>query len=665
MRPELPILLALISRPALAGDEEQEEVIIEGERPVEAATSRSLDRAEIETLPARSADDLLRAMPGMHLSAHGGHGKAYQYFLRGFDAVHGADVAVSLEGVPLNEVSNVHGHGYLDLHFLPSILVRGLDLHPGTWRAEVGDFAVAGSADLRLGLEEEGAALTLGGGTDRSASATASWRPEGQDPGTFLVADLELGEGVGEARDWRQLRAGAGLAGSLGAAEARAFVLAYDGRFASPGVLREDDLLAGEVDFYDAYPGSGGGRSQRALGVAALSGGDTTLGWRFTAWSGLRALRLDQNFTGWYADSEHGDGSRQIHRAWSSGARLRGVWVASESLTLRGGLDGRGERFAQSEEGVTTTYETWETRVAATGRQADLGVWVDGAWRPTPGIRVEPGLRADLLLVRYTPSLVDGAPVVDASDALAWAPALAPKLAVALRPEARVSGFLALGRGFRSPEASGTEPGEVAPVSFVDAGEIGLRARPVAGLELRAAGFGTRISDEIVFDHAAARFLATGRTRRLGIDTGASWRPVERLLLDGAFTWSDGVYVETGTPIPYAPRLQGALGVSTSELPLGPVALTGGLRGWVLGPRPLPGGFSSDPGGALDLTAHADWRRWTLSIDIDNVLGAERKDGEFFFPSRWDPAEPLSELPVRHFTAGEARALRLAVGWRS
>jgi outer membrane receptor protein involved in Fe transport len=627
------------------------EVVVEARRREGSATDRTLDRAAIEAMPGRSADDLLRAMPGMHISAHGGHGKAYQFFLRGFDAVHGSDIAVSLEGVPLNEVSNVHGHGYLDLHFIPPILVRGLTLSPGTWRADVGDFAVAGSADLSLGLEEAGGQAWIGGGTDRSGTGTLAWRPARSRPGTFLVADVDLGQGVGEARAWRQARAGAGWQGSLGELETRAYLLAYDGVFESPGVLREDDLAAGAVDFTDAYPGAGGGASRRLLGTAIASGGDRLL-WRLSLYGGWRELRLVQNYTGYYGDTEHGDGSAQSHAAGLAGARLEGGWAGPAGLALKGGLDGRGDLFTQTEEGVLPDGEVWERRFETEARQADLGVWLAAPWSPVGWLRLEPGLRAELLLVKPEA----------AADGLAWAPVLAPKAALSLSPDGPVTGFASYGRGFRSPEARGTEAGEVAPVALSDSGELGARARPTDWLELRAAGFATLISDEILFDHAAARFLATGGTRRLGIDSGATLRPIEPLRVEADLTWSEGSYVATDEPIPYAPRLLVVGGVYTDHLPAGPLRLTLGLRGWLLGPRPLPGGFSSHRTGVLDLSTRTDWQRWSLDLDVDNVLGTDWKDGEFIFPSHWDLPEPRSELPARQFTAGAPRVARLSMG---
>ena len=41
--------------------------VVEEQRPKDSASSSSLDRAALEALPERSADDLLRAMPGLHL----------------------------------------------------------------------------------------------------------------------------------------------------------------------------------------------------------------------------------------------------------------------------------------------------------------------------------------------------------------------------------------------------------------------------------------------------------------------------------------------------------------------------------------------------------------------------------------------------------------------
>src|SRR6185437_7869741 len=49
-----------------------------------------------------SAQDLMRLVPGLSLMQHQGGGIADHIFFRGFDADHGTDVGVSVDGMPLN-----------------------------------------------------------------------------------------------------------------------------------------------------------------------------------------------------------------------------------------------------------------------------------------------------------------------------------------------------------------------------------------------------------------------------------------------------------------------------------------------------------------------------------------------------------------------------------
>jgi hypothetical protein len=53
--------------------------------------------------------------------------KAEQIFLRGFDIDHGTDIAISVDGMPVNMVSHAHGQGYADLHFVIPETVEKID----------------------------------------------------------------------------------------------------------------------------------------------------------------------------------------------------------------------------------------------------------------------------------------------------------------------------------------------------------------------------------------------------------------------------------------------------------------------------------------------------------------------------------------------------------
>lgn len=632
---------------ALAQDDE---IIVEGERSDTATSTTHLDRVAVESFPARSTDALLRAMPGLHQSAHGGHGKAYQYFVRGFDAVHGADLAVSLEGIPLNEVSNIHGHGYLDLHFVPSELVSGLDLVKGPGSPRVGDFGVAASADLGLGLSQEGLLVQVGGGTDLSAEATVAWRPHRSSAGNFALAQVEGGEGVGDSRAWRQAHLAAGGERWLGETHARTFALAYEGRFESPGVIREDDL--DEIGFYGAYPESGGGRSRRlVLGVLAVRGQESG-GWEVLAHGGARQLELRRNFTGYAQHPEHSDGVLQEHQALTSGLRARAWHRPVQALELRSGLDLRVDWIDQREAGIEPDGSEWEERIAAKATQVDGGLWGGVAWRPSSWLLLEPGLRADVVAIELS-----------SEEASSWAPVACPRVLVVVDPHSALTAHASWGRGFRSPEVRSIGDGDRAPVSLADTAEVGLRWRPPSGAQVGLVGFHTAVSNELIFDHTAARFLASGSTRRLGGELVGSMPLRSWLRAEGELSWADGRYVATGEAIPFASRWLGSVGLfAQDEGRQG--RFSAGLRTWVLGPRPLPEGFYSHPSAVVDLVAHAEHQGWVVDLSVDNALGSHWRDGEFVYASSFDPDSTASELPALHITAGEPSALRLALGRR-
>ena len=125
-------------------------------RPARGASELTLDREVLDAAPRQGAVDLLRLVPGLVASRHGGEGKAQQLFLRGFDALHGQDVELDVGGLPVNEVSHIHALGYADVNFLIPEVVRELRVTEGSYRAAQGDFAVAGTVRFELGLEEPG-----------------------------------------------------------------------------------------------------------------------------------------------------------------------------------------------------------------------------------------------------------------------------------------------------------------------------------------------------------------------------------------------------------------------------------------------------------------------------------------------------------------------------
>lgn len=662
--------MALEQTAAADGDDPAPvEVQVEDDPPRPPPGATALDAGDVQAFPATSPDQLLQAQPGLHLSAHGGRGKAFQLFFRGFDAAHGADIAVDVEGVPLNEPGNIHGHGYLDLNVVPLALVEGFSVRPGAGSASDGDLTIAASAQVDLGLADPGLVVAVDGGTDLTGSLGLAWRPPGAGSHSFVVADVAGGRGAGDARSFAQTHAALGWGTVGGLWELRAWLLGLHAGFDSPGVVREEDVEAGTIDLLGSYDGfDGGGRSQRLLG--AVAGGVNGETWRSkaTLWAGARSLDLYQDFTGFLRDPVDGDGTWQAQRTLQAGGLLDLRWLGPVPLLgLAGGLEARADRLDQEEREVLGDRTPGASLVAAELAHQETAAWAEAALGLPERVEVEPGVRAVLFRQTSLETVVAGQPVPSPELSVAWTPAVLPKLAVMAWPGGGWRLLAEGARGYRSAEPRGVPDGTFAPLVLADhvQGGAGLGG---ARFDLSLVAFWVRVDDELVFDHTAGRFLSSGSTRRLGAELASEVELVDPVHLALELTWADGRYRATGDPIPYAPRLLAGAALVAQELPLAGGTVVGSLRLRLLGPRPLTQGFQSRPTVLSDLGG--SWARghWELGLRVENPTVVSQVDGEFVFASCWDPdqaaAGACSDVPALHLTAADPLSAHVSIAFR-
>ncbi len=108
-----------------------------------------LAKVDTRLRPVQSSQELLPLVPGLVIAQHAGGGKAEQIFLRGFDIDHGTDIAIQVDGMPVNMVSHAHGQGYADLHFVIPELVESIDFGKGPYAVDQGNFATSGYVGFR------------------------------------------------------------------------------------------------------------------------------------------------------------------------------------------------------------------------------------------------------------------------------------------------------------------------------------------------------------------------------------------------------------------------------------------------------------------------------------------------------------------------------------
>lgn len=160
-----------------------EDIIIFGraERQIGVAAASSegaVGGADLSVRPILRVAELLEVVPGLIAGQNSGSGKANQYFLRGINLDHGTDFTTYFDDVPLNFRSHGHGQGYLDVNGIIPETVTNIDYRKGPYRADFGDFALAGAAilttvdkyDAPFALAEYGAygwrRFVAGGSTD-------------------------------------------------------------------------------------------------------------------------------------------------------------------------------------------------------------------------------------------------------------------------------------------------------------------------------------------------------------------------------------------------------------------------------------------------------------------------------------------------------------------
>src|SRR5258706_6807445 len=90
---------------------------------------------ELALAPAYRPGQLLETVPGLQVTSHSGEGKANQYLMRGYNLDHGTDLAVVIDGMPVNNPTHAHGQGYTDLNFMISELATNIEVTKGTYYA--------------------------------------------------------------------------------------------------------------------------------------------------------------------------------------------------------------------------------------------------------------------------------------------------------------------------------------------------------------------------------------------------------------------------------------------------------------------------------------------------------------------------------------------------
>ncbi|MGF1467389.1 MAG: TonB-dependent receptor domain-containing protein [Sandaracinaceae bacterium] len=663
-----------------------------------AASDRDVEIGELSRVPRDNAQNILTLYPGLLISQTQNEGHAASIFLRGFDAEEGEDLEILLEGIPLNEPSQAHGHGYADTLVIIPELVQAVRVVAGPFDPSQGDFAVAGTADFRLGVPERGVHGTVGFGSYAQRRLSLVWGPEGQSEGTVAGFRYEASNGWGTNRAYSNIAATGQYEGRVsGNLNLRLLAFGGGASWGQAGLIREDDFESQALpcaptqfeQFYCTYDPRQGGSAARAGGALELIWREGPSRVALQIFGMGRSARFLENFTGFLTDPrqdgglQRGDLTDQRYDAVTIGMRgsyRRRFSVFGEVQQIELGVYVRQD-FADtvldrildpSLPGPPAAYATdfdRNVRVLNAAAYARLDA------RFTDWLGVMGGVRVDgfsfRVLDRNTPALDEVAgPLLGRQATDAFGVLVQPRGTVRVDIVDGLRWSTSVGLGARSSDAAALSDDELAPFAEVIAMETGLTWRigeqDTDGIFLTggAVAFFTRVSQDLIFDATAGRNTVTGPSHRTGATVDGRIRVGRWFDSQLAITYTRGhlppvnagVFdLFAGPRLPFIPEWLVRSDTSLSHtLEIGGEPFTGSvaLGALFLGPRPLPLNEFSSPWFVLDAAASVRWRWFEVGVQAQNFLDLRYRSAEFNYVSNFrDPGSPPSMMAARHFAA--------------
>ena len=638
-------------------------------RPLSAASSVQLRGPRLRLSPFRGTDDLLNAAPGFYAVKHGGGGKAAQYFLRGFDADHGTDVAFRIDGVPENHVSHGHGQGFTNLNWVIPETIDQVRVRKGPYFADAGDFATAGVVDMELRDGKAPSFVSGGAGTFGTLRGVALLSPQLDDLEPLLAAEVVRAAGFfdideellrvnGLARVGRRLGHRAVLTTTLHT---------HVSDWRAPGQIPLREVRAGRLSRFGSLDENEGGQSARHALTARLRAepaDEDGEGYDLRAYAVASRLSLYSNFTFLSRDTVDGDMIRQSDSRSVLG--LDGRYVLKRRVgpfALRSllGLQLRRDRIDNTLADAPARQIDGQ-RVDAAIDQSTLGLFAEQRASYHHYLRVTLGLRGDVMSFAVDDRLGAGDDATSTGEESSSR--ASPKAGLVVTPLSDpewLALFFNLGYGFHSNDARGVVPGSGPPVTAMTPAlgyEVGARARLLDRLSLTGVAFLLDLDSELIWVGDEGNTEAGARTRRMGLEAELELEALRwlDLVVDATLVEARLRDAPGGEDaIPLAPRLllQAAAWIHHRRS-----GLSGRLGATHVGDRPATEdefltakGFTR-----LDVTVRYDHERFALALSASHLLSTAWRPAQFATPSRREGeaagsvnqnrAPPASESPA-------------------
>jgi outer membrane receptor protein involved in Fe transport len=681
------------------------EYLVQADRSFSAASSRAVREFDVKIRPTRSAQDLLALAPGLVIAQHAGGGKAEQIFLRGFDADHGTDVALSVDGMPVNMVSHGHGQGYADLHFVIPEVIENIDVLKGPYFAEFGNLATAGAVAMRTREHIDENMISVERGAFETSKITTLYQipTSGYHNNAYLAGQFYRTDGpVISAQGFHRFNLFGKFHSHLSetaklSVDLSGFSSAWDASGQIPQRAIDSGLI-GRFGAIDDFEGGATGRQNVKLAYEA-SGSDNG-NFLLRGYASRYNFKLFSNFTFFLTDPINGDmieqtDSRQILGLNGRYRTLHQIGGFQATATFGGGYRADDIEVALWN---SPNRRRLASLVDAKILERNLFLWAQEEIVFSEKLRLQLGLRGDYFTFDVTDRLENqpGAKLPHASG-YAQQTIVSPKANLVISPNRSLDVFANFGTGFHSNDArnividervrllekqfrrEGMSEEQITAAlvaqNFVPAhrqtgtlpravgAEVGFRIRVAERLNFAAAAWWLDLDREFVYVGDAGTTELSGRTRRYGVDLEGRAAILSWLYGDVDVNISTGEArdePDDANEIPLAPRLTSTAGLTVRH----PAGYEGSLRYRHIGERPANEDNSVRAKGYTVFDASASYRfnkKYRINFVVENLFNTDWNEAQFDTESKLrGEAESVSEI---HFTPGNSRNLRVGLSY--
>ncbi|HLX12785.1 MAG TPA: TonB-dependent receptor [Bacteroidota bacterium] len=495
------------------------------------STTIEISPAVIQRTVPTDSWDLLRQTAGLEVHEQGqGPGFASDLSIRGFSSDHSTDVALMIDGIPINEPVNGHAEGYNDFSLLFPEMIKNIEIIKGPVSPLYGNFATSGAVSVTTLDRYSGLRASLSGGSyDHLGGTVLTGFDDGSTSGIFGIRGVhdggwrqnsawDLGQATGKINDELSERVAIQGAVSL-----------YGTNWDSPGFLSVAQFDSRQLD--GAENSSDGGFKRHALEsvdarviFSARTVWQTTLYATQGRWQSYLTIPPEPG-------SGEGSGSQTEEEDSRTGYGFTSAVTMSDgrnSITY-----GVQSRYDQSD------YQNWFTtnrvrdssQELVSAKQVSGGAFVQGIVRPVDRLRVSIGGRIDAMNSQSNPA-------GGASSSYGKSVA-SPKLGASYELASGENVYANVSKGFRQTDGVIGDP--TLPYIIAWNYEAGVKlSADRASLDL--AVFRMDVNNEQSFDPITLSSTSNGASRRDGFDATFNATASDDISLTASWTYTDPRY---------------------------------------------------------------------------------------------------------------------------